>query len=139
MMATLRKIMASALVAACLSGAWAQNSPVEDRTPRVLPPTRDRAVDRFLQIYAPREVTPLQTADSSRLRQLMRGGNLYLTLADALALAIENNLDVEYDRFLPEIARTDVLRAKGGGVTRGLPILLHQGAPGVGGPASPLP
>ena len=137
-MANLQKLLASALLAGGLHGAWAQTQPPDDRTPRVLAAPRKPALDRFLRMYAPREVTPLQPQNSSRLQQLLRGGNLYLTLADALALALENNLDVEYDRFLPEIARTDVLRAKGGGVTRGLPILLHQGAPGVGGPASPL-
>lgn len=126
------KVLALALAAGCINSVQAQAA--DDRTPRVMPPARGR----WLQMYEPREVSAVAGDNSARLTQLMRGGNLYLTLADALALALENNLDVEYNRFLPEIARTDVLRAKGGGVTRGLPLLLRQGAPGVGGPASPL-
>jgi outer membrane protein len=137
-MANLRKVLAPALLAGCLSSVWAQQPAAGDRMPQVLPPPHTRALDRFLQTYEPREVTPLQLDNLPRLGQLVRAGNLYLTLADALALSLENNLDVEYERYLPAIARTDVQRAKGGGVTRGFPLLLHQGAPGVGGPASPL-
>ncbi len=60
--------------------------------------------------------------NSARVHDLIRAGNLYLSQADALALAIENNLDVELDRFSFQIADTDVQRAKGGGLLRGIPF-----------------
>ena len=77
-------------------------------------------------------------SNSQRLHDLLRAGNLYISLADALALAIENNLDIELERYALPIADTDVLRAKGGGTLRGLSFTLSEVPPGVGGPLSPL-
>jgi outer membrane protein TolC len=84
---------------------------------------------------------PCQSPDfhnSPRVHDLIRAGNLYLSQADALALAIENNLDVELDRFSFRIADTDVLRAKGGGLLRGIPFQIAEAPTGVGGPLSPV-
>jgi len=82
--------------------------------------------------------TPLDLHNSPRVHELIRAGNLYLSLSDALALAIENNLDIELERYNLPIAETDVLRAKGGGLTRGLQYLVTEVPAGVGGPLSPL-
>ena len=76
--------------------------------------------------------------NSSRVHDLIRSGNLYLSLADALALAIENNLDIELQRFSLPVANTDVVRAQGGGTLRGVPFILAEAPAGVGGPLSPL-
>ena len=81
---------------------------------------------------------PLSFQDSARVRDLLRAGNLYLSLSDALALAIENNLDVELQRYALPIARAELLRAKGGGVVRGLNYTLAEVPTGVGGPLSPV-
>jgi len=67
----------------------------------------------------------------------MRAGRLYLSL-NAIALALENNLDIELPRFLPRLADTHVLRAHGGGLLRGLSLLVDETAPGIGGPNGPL-
>jgi len=87
---------------------------------------------------ARRAVPPPNFQDSDRLRQLLRGGNLYLSLSDALALAIENNLDIELQRYNLPIADSDLLRATGGGTLRGLSYTLSESPAGVGGPQSPL-
>jgi outer membrane protein TolC len=76
--------------------------------------------------------------NSQRVQDLMRAGNLYLSLQDALALAIENNLDIELERYQFPVAGSELLRAKGGGVTRGLNYTLAETPLGVGGPLSPL-
>ena len=76
--------------------------------------------------------------NSPRIDSLIRAGNLYLSLRDAIALALENNLDVEFERFWPEIAATDVLRSKGGGTLRGINLLVNETIPGIGGPSAPL-
>jgi len=76
--------------------------------------------------------------NSPRVHELMRAGNLYLGLQDALALAIENNLDIELQRFSLPQADTELLRAKGGGLTRGLNFILQEAPTGVGGPLSPV-
>ncbi|MBV8818120.1 MAG: TolC family protein, partial [Acidobacteriaceae bacterium] len=55
-----------------------------------------------------------------------------------IALTIENNLDVELQRFGPRVAESDVLRAQGGGLLRGVPLTLRQLPQGVGGPGAPL-
>ncbi|MGD0437774.1 MAG: TolC family protein [Bryobacteraceae bacterium] len=68
----------------------------------------------------------------------MRSGNIYLSLTDAIALAIENNLDIELQRYTPPSADTEVQRAKGGGQLRGLLYNLAEVPVGVGGPDSPL-
>jgi outer membrane protein TolC len=76
--------------------------------------------------------------NSQRVRDLLRSGNLYLSLQDALALAIENNLDIELQRYALPMGGTELLRAQGGGVTRGLNFTLQEAPTGVGGPLSPL-
>jgi outer membrane protein len=58
--------------------------------------------------------------NSQRLRSLIRGGKLYLTVQDTIALAIENNLDLEVNRYGPTLAIWAVERAEAGGVLRGV-------------------
>ena len=65
-------------------------------------------------IYQPRYVPEANLADSQRLDQMIRDGKLYLSLADAIALALENNLDLAIARFSPLEAEADLLRAKAG-------------------------
>jgi len=88
--------------------------------------------------YQARPVPPVSFQNSGRIDSLMRAGQLYLSLPDAIALALENNLDIELQRTLPRIAGTDVQRASGGGQLRGLSLLINQPPPGIGGPNGPL-
>jgi len=74
-----------------------------------------------LRSYAAPTVPPVRLTDSLRLRSLMRAGNLYLTVQDALALAIENNLNLELDRYGLLDASSALERAKAGGPLRGVP------------------
>lgn len=87
---------------------------------------------------APPTAPPPRFTNSGRVHDLIRAGNLYLSLSDALALAIENNLDIELQRYGLLVARTDLTRAKGGGTLRGVPFTLAEVPAGVGGPLSPL-
>ena len=52
-------------------------------------------------IYRSREVPPPDLSDSPRLDRLIREGKLYLSLSDAIALALENNLDIAQARYGP--------------------------------------
>ena len=92
----------------------------------------------FLGPYRRPTVPPLFDGNAARLDGLIRDGKLYLTLQDAIALALENNLDVEAERYNLTLARTDVVRAAGGGSTRGLDYSVELPQNGVGGPGSPL-
>ena len=65
-----------------------------------------------------RQVAPARLSNSSRLETLIRGGNLYLTVQDAIALALENNLDIAIQRYGPYLANEDLRRTLGGGILR---------------------
>ena len=84
--------------------------------------------------YTARHVAEPNLANTARIDQLMRDGKLYLSLNDAIALALENNLDIAIQRYNLNIADTDVLRARAGasilGVNAGV-VLNTQGG-GVG-------
>src|SRR5690242_4455141 len=77
--------------------------------------------------YHPPAVAPVDLGNSGRLDALLRAGNLYLSLQDALALAVENNLDVAISRYGPLEARTDLQRAQAGGALRGVSQAVNQG------------
>jgi outer membrane protein len=92
----------------------------------------------IIRPYEATPVPPINLQNSQRIFDLMRAGQMYLSLADAIALALENNLDIEVERYLPRIAETEILRAKGGGLLRGLSLLVDEPPPGIGGPNGPL-
>ena len=73
-----------------------------------------------LRSYAPTYVPPVHLKNTTRLQDLIRGGKLYLTLQDTIALAIENNLDLEIDRYGPLNAEWNLNRARAGGALRGV-------------------
>ena len=84
------------------------------------------------------KVPPLFAGNGDRLRGLVRDGKLFLSAHDAIALAIENNLDVEIERYNLVLADTDRRRAQGGGNLRGIDYTIQEPPNGVGGPGSPL-
>ncbi len=77
------------------------------------------SLPRIVRPYFGSAVPPIRLANSSRLHDLIRAGNLYLTVQDAIALAIENNLDLEIERYNPLLADWDLVRQYGGGPLRG--------------------
>jgi outer membrane protein len=92
----------------------------------------------FLGPYRKPVVPQLFDGSAARLTALVRDGKLYLTLQDAIALALENNLDVEAERYNLTLSATDVVRAAGGGSLRGIDYGIQLTQNGVGGPGSPL-
>jgi outer membrane protein len=80
-------------------------------------------------------VPPVHLENSSRIESLFRDGHITLSLQDAIALALENNLDLELVRYAPRLAETDVLRAEGGSTLRGIPLSVREGPAGLGSPA----
>jgi outer membrane protein TolC len=118
----------------CLSALplCAQNPQPFDRTPSV------GYSSGTLGIYKPGSVSSTDPHDSPRLRDLVRAGQIYLSLQDAISLALENNLDIELERYAIPMAATDTLRAKGGGLLRGVPLTANEAPSGLGGPGEPL-
>src|SRR5271165_5647779 len=82
--------------------------------------------------YRSSTVPEPRLTNSPRLDQLIRDGKLYISLTDAISLAIENNLDVAIARYNLPIADTDILRTKAGGSFRGVNTGVVQGTPGGG-------
>src|SRR5215831_1354552 len=85
-----------------------------------------------LSAYTPRTAPDLQLTNSQDLNQMIRDGKLYLSLKDAIRLALENNLDLAIARYNLPIADMDILRTKAGGVFRGVNAGVVQGTPGGG-------
>jgi outer membrane protein TolC len=85
-----------------------------------------------LNAYEPDEVPEPVLANSPRLGHLVREGKLYLSLKDAIDLALENNLDLAIARYNLPIANTDILRTQAGGFFRGVNTGVVQGTPGGG-------
>jgi outer membrane protein TolC len=73
---------------------------------------------RLTQPYQARSVPPVNLANTTRLEALTRAGNLYLSARDVVALALENNIDIEVQRYGPLLAREVMRRAEGGGLLR---------------------
>src|SRR4029077_17593327 len=82
--------------------------------------------------YQARAVPPVNLSNSSRLDSLIRAGNLYVSAQDAVALAIENNIDVEVQRYGPLLAREVLKRAQGGGGLRSVGLGVAPGPQSVG-------
>ncbi len=74
----------------------------------------------LVRSYMPPSVPQVNLSNSDHLHSLIRAGRLYLTVQDAIALAIENNLDLEVDRYGPLSAQWAFQRAHGGGPLRGV-------------------
>src|SRR4051812_3695474 len=92
-----------------------------------------RAFPNVLAPYTTRDVPAPDLTNTPRIEQLLRDGKIYLSMDDAVSLALENNLDIGIARYNLNIADTDILLAKGGanqilGVNNGL----VQNTPGGG-------
>ncbi len=88
------------------------------------------AFPNFFAPYEGRGVPEPNFANTGRLQQLMREGKLYLSISDAVAMALENNLDLAIQRYNLSIADTDLLRTKAGSGARGVSLGVVSGTPG---------
>ena len=90
------------------------------------------AFPHLLTPYMPRELAQPTFGNSPRIDSLMRDGKIYLSIDDAIALALENNLDLELARYNLNIAEADLLRAKSGANILGVNTGVVQNTPGGG-------
>jgi outer membrane protein len=70
--------------------------------------------------------------NTPRMDQLLQNGKLMLSMNDAIALTLENNLDIAISRYNLSIADTDVLRSQAGATILGVNSGVVQGTPGGG-------
>ncbi|HET7208894.1 MAG TPA: TolC family protein [Terriglobales bacterium] len=80
--------------------------------------------------YTSRNVPPPDLSNTPRIEQLLQNGKLMLSIDDAVALALENNLDIAIQRYNRSIADTDILRAKAGSTILGINAGIVQNTPG---------
>jgi outer membrane protein len=106
-MTTLKRVVA----ALCLASlTWAQDiAPIRPQAPVIIRP------------YLAVTVAPIRLSNSERIATLVRAGMLYLTAQDAIALALENNIDIEVSRYNPFIAQWNLERSQAGGALPGVP------------------
>lgn len=86
----------------------------------------------FLGPYEARAVESPDLTNTPRIEQLLQNGKLMLSMDDAIALALENNLDIAIARYNLSIADTDILRAKSGADFLGVNFGIVQNTPGGG-------
>jgi outer membrane protein len=96
----------------CCSLAFAQ--------PQTIDPLRPTS-GIYVRPYQAPEVPPIRLANSARLRDLVRAGKLYLSLKDAITLALENNIDIEIARYSSVLSGWRLERAQAGGALPGVP------------------
>lgn len=107
-----RQFLAVGLCCSMSSVCWAQSVSIE--------PVRPSA-PLLWRPYLPATVPPVRLTNSNRLHDLIRAGTLYLTVQDAIALALENNIDIEVARYNPILAEWQLERAQAGGALPGVP------------------
>src|SRR5580704_8608911 len=138
---TLRLIVAAVLLGTLMISGYAQEPPAAP-IPQNSPETRPVPVLNYttpvshfpnpVGPYTPRHLSAPNLANTARIDSLMHDGKLYLSLNDAIALALENNLDIAISRYNLNIADTDVLRAKAGASILGVNAGVVQNTPGGG-------
>src|SRR6201987_278395 len=118
---------------AILSQAAPAAKPAEPQTVHLADYSQSRpAFPHMIQPYMPRELAQPMFGNSPRIDALMRDGKIYLSIDDAIALALENNLDLELARYNLNIAEAGVLRAKSGANILGINTGVVQNPPGGG-------
>lgn len=103
----------------CLLPAAAQQNGIEPERPQALILWRP---------YLPATVPPARLANSGRLQGLVRAGKLYLSAQDAIALAIEDNIDLENARYSFPLMQWNLERSEAGGALPGVPSGASQSA-----------
>jgi outer membrane protein TolC len=113
-----RKCMAAGLCLTCptwpVVGQEISIEPVRPKAPVLIRP------------YLAPTVPPVRLRNSDRFRDLIRAGTLYLTVQDAIALTLENNIDIEVSRYNPLLSTWQLERAEAGGALPGVPSTASQ-------------
>lgn len=99
------------------SSSWTQTQSIEPERPHA---------PVIIRPYLAPVVPPIRVSNSPRMRDLIRAGKLYLTAQDAVALALENDIDIEVARYNPLINEWQLERAQAGGALPGVPSASSQ-------------
>jgi outer membrane protein len=130
-----RMVLVLSLVCFLSALGWAQQQPPPQQPTTKSFPDYSKPRSHLFNLIAPyigRAVPAPDFGNSPRVDQMIKDGKLYLSMADAITLALENNLDLAIARYNLPIADTDILRTKAGSSVRGVNTGVVQGTPGGG-------
>jgi outer membrane protein len=130
-------------ISVCAQDAQSTNPAPLPQAPQATPPSAVRYMgadyskprSQFPNViapYMPAPVPPPNLSNTKRIDQLIQDGKVMLSLNDAVALTLENNLDLVLARYNLNIADTDVLRAVAGSNILGVNTGIVQNTPGGG-------
>ncbi|MCU1306269.1 MAG: outer rane efflux protein [Acidobacteriaceae bacterium] len=133
-------VLAMAFTLVFPASVFAQDAPAAPSATKAPPPQRSLVDFTKPNLHFPNPLGPYKAhqvqepdfSNTPRIDQLIKNGELVLSLNDAIALALENNLDLAIARYNLNIADTDILRAKAGNSIRGVATGLVTGTPGGG-------
>jgi outer membrane protein TolC len=100
------------------------------QSPRDFSKPAGRLLGDPINMYRPTTIARADFNNSVRLQDLVKDGKIYLSLSDAIALALENNYDIAISRYYLDIADVDILRAKAGSPLRGVGAAVLQNTQG---------
>ena len=132
--------VATCLLTPALLSAQAPSASTPPPAPQPAPNSlnmRDYSIPRSmfpnpLLPYKNQDLPQPRVSNSPRIDSLLRNGKIYLSIDDAVALTLENNLDIDIARYNLNIAEADVLRAKSGASILGINAGVVQNTPGGG-------
>ena len=87
-----------------------------------------KAFPKLFAPYTSQYVDPGVLTNSPRLEQLIHDGKLSLSLQDAIALALENSMDIVVSRYNPWMADVSLLKTRAGGYSYGTPGSISVGS-----------
>lgn len=119
-MSSIRPFLATLLCFAVTAPGFAQTVQLTGERPRGIVPW-------FTNNYVAHPVATVSFEDSPRLEKLIRGGSIYLSLRDAIALVLENNLDLENARYSPKLSQANLQRANAGALLRNVSSGISNG------------
>ena len=140
-----RFFCALTLVSSLTVGSWAQDSQsTQPQAPsasrQATAPPQTFKVDNFTKAnshfpnliapYKPHTIPAPNLSNAPRIESMLQDGKLMLSMNDAIALALENNMDIAIQRYNMGIADTDLLRTKAGATFLGTPFGVVQNTPG---------
>ncbi len=127
----IRKIAGGAVLIAMCGTSVAQNAAstaMQEPALRLDIPHSSNPFDAYRATLVPKP----NLANTPRIDVLVHDGVLELSLKDAIALALENNLDLAIARYNIPIAEADIIRTRAGGSFRGVNTGVVQNTPGGG-------
>src|ERR1700680_3080203 len=143
-----RRLVVIAFAGAVPVREWAQDAqPTQPALPQAPQPASTPQASHYTSVdyskprsqfpnviapYMPAHVPPPNLSNTDRIQQLMHDGKIMLSMNDAVALALENNLDLVLARYNLNIADTDILRADAGANVLGVNTGIVQNTPGGG-------